>query len=170
MVGTMTLESATGFDESVISWIGAGRPPIYFGFGSMPVDRPTETVAMIANVCRELSERALICSGVLRLEDTVPTQDVMIVPATDHAAVLPRCRAIVHYGGSGTTAASVRSGVPTLVLWIGADQPVWATRIRRLGIGTSRRFSATTQATLRHELRTVLEPGCPLGRARWPIR
>lgn len=37
-------------------------------------------------------------------------------------------------------AASVRSGVPTLVLWIGADQPVWATRIRRLGVGTSRRF------------------------------
>lgn len=57
-------------------------------------------------------------------------------------------------------AASVRSDVPTLVLWIGADQPVWATRIRRLGVGTSRRFSATTQATLRHDLWTVLEPEC----------
>ncbi|WP_210248338.1 glycosyltransferase [Bradyrhizobium sp. UNPF46] len=160
LVGTMALESATCFDDSVNSWIGAGRRPIYFGFGSMPVDRPAETVEMIANACRELGERALICSGILPLEGTAPTRDVMIVPSVNHATVLPRCRAIVHHGGSGTTAASVRSGVPTLVLWIGADQPVWATQIKRLGVGTSRRFTATTAETLRHDLRTVLAPGC----------
>ena len=160
LVGTMTLESATDFDASVNSWIGAGRPPIYFGFGSMPVDKPAETVAMIANACRKLGERALICSGVLPLEDSAPGRDVMIVPSVNHATILPRCRAIVHHGGSGTTAASVRSGVPTLVLWIGADQPIWGTQIKRLGVGTSRRFAATTAETLRHDLRTVLAPGC----------
>ena len=89
-----------------------------------------------------------------------PTQEVMVVPSVNHAAVLPRCRAIVHHGGAGTTAASVRSGVPTLVLRVGADQPVWATQIRRLGVATSRRFAATTRETIRHDLRTVLEPGC----------
>ena len=165
LVGTMTLQSATDLDDAVDSWIGAGRPPIYFGFGSMPVDRPAETVAMIANACRELGERALICSGVLPLGSTAPTRDVMIVPSVNHAAVLPRCRAIVHHGGSGTTAASVRSGVPTLVLWIGADQPVWAKQIKRLAVGTSRRFSGTTQATLRYDLQTILGPRC-VARAR----
>lgn len=160
LVGTMTLEAATDLDDSVDSWIGAGRQPIYFGFGSMPVDRPAETVEMIANACRELGERALICSGVLPLGGTAQTRDVMIVPSVNHAMVLPRCRAIVHHGGSGTTAAGVRSGVPTLVLWIGADQPVWATQIKRLGVGTSRRLSATTQASLRNDLRTVLDSGC----------
>ena len=160
LVGTITLGSATDFDESVNSWIGAGRRPIYFGFGSMPVDRPAATVEMIANACRDLGERALICSGVLPLDGTAPIRDVMIVPAVNHAAVMPRCRAIVHHGGSGTTAASVRSGVPTLVLWIGADQPVWAAQIKRLGVGTSRRFSAMTRETLRDDLRTVLRPEC----------
>jgi len=160
LVGTMTLQSATAFDDSVNSWIAAGRRPLYFGFGSMPVDRPAETVAMITDACRDLGERALICSGVLPLEGTAPTQDVMIVPSVNHAAVLPRCRAIVHHGGAGTTAASMRSGVPTLVLWIGADQPVWATQVKRLGVGTSRRLATTTRDTLRHDLRTVLESGC----------
>lgn len=160
VVGTMTLQSATEFDDSANSWIAAGDRPLYFGFGSMPVDRPAETVAMIADACRELGERALICSGVLPLEGTAPTQDVMIVPSVNHAAVLPRCRAIVHHGGAGTTAASMRSGVPTLVLWIGADQPVWATQVKRLGVGTSRRLAATTRDTLRHDLRIVLESGC----------
>ncbi|WP_409333933.1 glycosyltransferase [Bradyrhizobium sp. ERR14] len=74
--------------------------------------------------------------------------------------MLPRCRAIVHHGGSGTTASSVRSGFPTLILWIGADQPIWGPQIKRLGVGTSRRFSVTTVETLRDDLRTVLEPGC----------
>ncbi|WP_199866337.1 glycosyltransferase [Bradyrhizobium sp.] len=160
LVGAMTLESATHSDASVRSWIGADRPPIYFGFGSMPVDKPAETIALIINTCRELGERALICSGVLRLEGRAPTKDAMIVPSVNHAEFLPRCRAIVHHGGAGTTAASVRSGVPTLVLWVGADQPVWATQIKRLGVGTSRRFSAMTRETLHDDLRTVLGSRC----------
>lgn len=144
----------------VKSWIGADRPPIYFGFGNMPVDRPAKTVAMIANACCELGERALICSGGLPLGCTAPTRDVMILPSVNHVAVLPRCRAIVHHGSCGATAASVRSGVPTLILWIGADQPVWAKQIKRLAVGTLRRFSGTTQATLRHDLQTILGPIC----------
>jgi UDP:flavonoid glycosyltransferase YjiC (YdhE family) len=165
LVGAMTLEFATHSDDRVNSWIGAGRPPIYFGFGSMPVDKPAETFALIINTCQELGERALICSGVLPLEDIAPTKEVMIVRSVNHAEFLPRCRAVVHHGGAGTTAASVRSGVPTLVLWVGADQPVWASQIKRLGVGTSRRFSAMTRETLHDDLRTVLGPGC-VARAR----
>lgn len=160
LVGAMTLESATHSDGSVRSWIGADRPPIYFGFGSMPLDKPAETIALIINTCRELGERALICSGALRVEGRAPTKDAMMVPSVNHAEFLPRCRAIVHHGGAGTTAASVRSGVPTLVLWVGADQPVWATQIKRLGVGTSRRFSAMTRETLHDDLRTVLGSRC----------
>jgi UDP:flavonoid glycosyltransferase YjiC (YdhE family) len=160
LVGAMTLELATHSDGSVNSWIGAGRPPIYFGFGSTPVDKPAETVSLIINTCRELGERALICSGGVPLESMGPTKEVMIVPLVNFAEFLPRCRAIVHHGGAGTTAASVRSGVPTLVLWMVADQPVWATQIKRLGVGTSRRFSAMTRETLHHDLRTVLGAEC----------
>ena len=50
-------------DDEVVSWIAAGKPPIYFGFGSTPVQSPAETVAMIADACAELGERALIYSA-----------------------------------------------------------------------------------------------------------
>ena len=36
-VGALTLELPTDADEEVLSWIAAGTPPIYFGFGSTPV-------------------------------------------------------------------------------------------------------------------------------------
>lgn len=160
LVGAITLELATCSDGLVKSWIGAGCPPIYFGFGSMPMDQPAETFSTIISTCRELRQRVLICSGGRHPDGMVPTEDVMVVPSLNHAEFLPRCRAIVHHGGAGTTAASVRSGVPTLVLWIGADQPVWAAQIKRLGVGTSRRFSAMTRETLRDDLRTVLRPEC----------
>lgn len=159
-VGSLTLQLDTGADGAVESWIASGTPPIYFGFGSMPVEDPKAAVAMITDVAASLGERALICSGVLALENTPPTDQVMVVPSVNHSTVFPRCRAIVHHGGAGTTSASVRAGVPTLVLWVGADQPVWAAQIKRLGVGTSRRFSKTTLQTLRADLRTVLGPQC----------
>ncbi|WP_197516955.1 glycosyltransferase, partial [Mycobacterium sp. E2699] len=52
-VGALTLELGADTDDEVASWIAAGKPPIYFGFGSTPVQSPTETVAMIADACAE---------------------------------------------------------------------------------------------------------------------
>jgi len=160
MVGSITLQMHTEVDQAVSAWIADGTPPIYFGFGSMPVDDPAEAIAMITAVSAELGERALICSGVLDVDNITAADHVKIVPSVNHAEVFPRCRAIVHHGGAGTTAASVRSGVPTLVLWVGADQPVWANQIKRLGVGTAQRFSKTTPQSLRNDLRTVLGPTC----------
>ncbi len=160
LVGSITLQLATQVDDSVASWIASGTPPIYFGFGSMPITEPAKAVEMITEVSADLGERALICTGVLDLA-TVPAADhVKIVQSVNHSAVFPRCRAIVHHGGAGTTAASVRSGVPTLVLWVGAEQPAWAASVKRLGVGTMRRFSASSAESLTADLRTVLSSGC----------
>ena len=62
-VGALTLELPGDADDEVLSWIAAGTPPIYFGFGSMPIPSPVETVAVISAACAQLGERALMCSG-----------------------------------------------------------------------------------------------------------
>ncbi|OHV04532.1 hypothetical protein BKN37_09555 [Mycobacterium talmoniae] len=157
-VGSISMELATDSDEEVASWIAASDPPIYFGFGSMPVQSPAQTVAMITEVCAELGERALICSGSCDFDDIPQANHVKLVGAVNHAAVFPRCRAVVHHGGAGTTAAGVRAGVPTVILWIGADQPVWAASVKRLEVGVSQRLSCTSRESLVAALRTVLTP------------
>lgn len=158
LIGSMTLQMPTEVDNEVEAWIAQGTPPIYFGFGSMPLDSPAEAVRLISNVCSELGERALICAGFSAFEETPATDDVMVVTAVNHSAVFPACRAVVHHGGAGTTAAGLRAGIPTLVLWVAAEQPLWGKQVQRLGVGTYRRFSATTQASLLADLRTVLAP------------
>jgi UDP:flavonoid glycosyltransferase YjiC (YdhE family) len=65
---------------------------------------------------------------------------------------------VVHHGGSGTTAASLRAGIPTLILWSSADQPYWGNQLKRLKVGTSRRFSTTTGESLVADLRRILAP------------
>jgi UDP:flavonoid glycosyltransferase YjiC (YdhE family) len=157
-VGALTMELPTASDDEIASWIASGPPPIYFGFGSMPVESPSDAVAMISAVCDELGERALISSGVWHLDETAYGDHVKLVGAVNHAAVFPACRAVVHHGGAGTTAAGIRAAVPTLVLWVGADQPVWATQVKRLKVGTARRFSSTNRSRLLAALRTVLDP------------
>lgn len=74
---------------------------------------------MIAQVCAELGERALISSGTWDLRGLTVPENVLLVGAVNHRTVFPRCRAVVHHGGAGTTAAGMRAGVPTLVLWVG---------------------------------------------------
>jgi len=157
-VGALTMESPTDADDEVASWITAGTPPIYFGFGSMPVGSLKDLVTMIGGACAELGERALICS---RAQDGggVPDFDhVKVVAAVNHAAIFPTCRAVVHHGGSGTTAAGLRAGGPALILWITSDQPIWAAQIKQLKVGSARRFSGTTRKTLATDLRSVLAP------------
>ncbi|WP_025735062.1 glycosyltransferase [Mycobacterium genavense] len=154
-VGALTLELPTDADAEVLSWIAAGTPPIYFGFGgAMTLPDPAETLAMITAACARLGERALV-SGLAG----ATSDRVKLVSAVSHAAVFPACRAVVHHGGAGTTAAGLRAGIPALILWHAADdQPVWAAAITRLGVGFGREFRSTTTDSLAARLRAILQP------------
>jgi UDP:flavonoid glycosyltransferase YjiC (YdhE family) len=157
-VGALTMELTTDADDDVASWIASGTPPICFGSGSIPVESPTATVEMISTACAQLAERALICFGGTDFSDVPYFDHVKVVGPVNYASVFPACRAVVHHGGSGTTAASLRAGIPTLALWSSADQPYWAAQIKRQKVGTARRFSATTPGSLVADLRTILAP------------
>jgi UDP:flavonoid glycosyltransferase YjiC (YdhE family) len=155
-VGALTMELPTNADNEVASWIAAGKPPIAFCFGSIPVESPADTVAMIGAACAQLGERALICSGASDFNRAPQFDHVKVVGPVNYAAIFPACRAVVHHGGAGTTAIGMRAGIPTLILWAGTDQPIWAAMVRRLKVGSARRFSTTTRDSLVAELRTIL--------------
>ncbi len=159
-VGALTLELPTNADAEVLSWIAAGTPPIYFGFGGgMKLPSPAETVAMITAACAQLGERALIGSGPHDLSRVPHPDHIKVVSAVNHAAIFPACRAVVHHGGAGTTAASMRAGIPTLILWLAVDdQPVWAEAVTRLEVGSGREFWSTTLDLLVADLRSILTP------------
>ncbi|WP_422746624.1 glycosyltransferase [Mycobacterium sp. WMMD1722] len=159
-VGTLTLEAPTEADADVVSWIAAGTAPIFFGFGSIPVESPADTLAMIGAACARLGERALVGAGWSDFGDVPLPGHVKVVGAVNYATIFPLCRAVVHHGGAGTTAAGLRAGVPALILWMADVQVMWGAAIKRLGVGAARRFSFTTEKSLVADLRTILAPEC----------
>jgi len=166
-VGALTLELPTDADEEVLSWIAAGTPPIYFGFGSgVSLQHPAHTFALISVACARLGERALICAGASDFANAPHSDQVKVVGAMNHAAIFPACRAVVHQGGAGTTAAGMRAGIPALILWHPIDdQQIWADAVARLKVGSGRAFSASNLGSLLADLRSILNPQC-ITRAR----
>jgi len=157
-VGALTLDQPVGTDDDVLSWIASGTPPIYFGFGSTPLPSPAETIAVLSAACARLGERGVFCSGPNDVADAPDFDNLKVVSAVNHAAILPACRAAVLHGGAGTTAAALRAGIPMLIMWFWLDQPVWAAGIERLKVGTAREFAVSTLDSLTADLRLVLTP------------
>lgn len=153
--GTGARGAGAGGTAGLDAWLGDGAPPVYVGFGSMPVADPRALLAAVDSACAELGVRALVSAGWNDFsgadggpgpEGAGPDTDrVRVVGAVDHAAVLPRCRAAVHHGGAGTTAAALRAGLPAVVGWYSADQPMWGDLLRGAGVGVARRASTLTQ-------------------------
>jgi UDP:flavonoid glycosyltransferase YjiC (YdhE family) len=164
-VGALAMQLTTAADEDVAAWIAAGTPPICFGFGSVPVESPADTIAMISAACAELGERALVCSGSTDFSNVPVPAHVKVVGVVNYATIFPACRAVVHHGGAGTLAACLRAGVPQLILWTLPDQPFFAAQLKRLKVGAGRRFSTTTEKSLVADLRRILAPQY-VGRAR----
>jgi UDP:flavonoid glycosyltransferase YjiC (YdhE family) len=113
---------------------------------------------MIVAACAQLNQRLLICTGPNDLSEFDHYDHVKFVDAVGHAAILPRCQAAVHHGGAGTTAAVMRAGVPSLILWLWLDQPVWAAGVEQLKIGTGQRFSDANLESLTAGLRWIVTP------------
>lgn len=147
-----------GCDDAVDAWLRAGDPPVYVGFGSMPVRDPAALLASVSGACADLGLRALVSAGWNSFEATDVGDHVRVVGPVDHATVLPRCVAAVHHGGAGTTAAVLRAGIPSVVGWYSADQPIWGRLLERAGVGTSRGVSSLDRPTLRTALDEVLRP------------
>ena len=157
-VGALTMELPTDADEEVASWIAAGTPPIFFGFGSMLVESPADTLAMISAACAQLGERALVGAAGSDFSNVPNFDHVKVVGAMNYAEIFPSCRAVVHHGSTGTTSAGLRAGVPTLILWTIRDQAIMGAQVKRLKVGTSRRLSTATEKSLVTDLRTILAP------------
>jgi UDP:flavonoid glycosyltransferase YjiC (YdhE family) len=84
-----------------------------------------------------------------------------------HAELLPRCRAVVSHGGSGSILGALAHGVPSVLLPMGADQPQNAARCKELGVARVLDAVSATPETVRDAVADVLsDPGYRAAAAR----
>ncbi|MFI9505061.1 glycosyltransferase [Nocardia sp. NPDC052566] len=140
----------------VVAWIVEDEPPVYFGFGSMPIRDTRAVLDMVDQVCRRLGQRALVSAGWSGLVPADTGPHIRVVGPLAHDIVFPLCTAAVHHGGIGTTFESLRAALPTLVCSVSFDQPMWGGQVERLGVGAHIPFRRLDPARLAEGLRTVL--------------
>jgi sterol 3beta-glucosyltransferase len=137
VTGYWFLAEATDWNPPValLDFLQAGSPPVYIGFGSMGSDDPIATADLILQAIERTGQRAILQSGWGGLSTTTLPATVFVVDSIPHSWLFSQVAAIVHHGGAGTTAASLRAGVPTIVIPFFADQPFWGQRVLELGVG-----------------------------------
>jgi UDP:flavonoid glycosyltransferase YjiC (YdhE family) len=86
-------------------------------------------------VCAALGARGLLLSKYAAAIPSRLPSDVYHCTFAPFRQLLPRCAAVVHHGGVGTTAAALEAGCPQLVLPLAWDQPDNAARVTKLGVG-----------------------------------
>ena len=120
---------------ALTAFLDAGEPPVCVGFGSMIGADPDATTAVVLDALARSRTRAVLLTGWGGLAPGPVSDDVLAVEHVPHAWLFPRVAAVVHHGGAGTTAATLRAGTPSVVVPHGVDQPYWGRRVAALGAG-----------------------------------
>ncbi|GGV34369.1 glycosyl transferase [Kitasatospora herbaricolor] len=142
----------------VEAFLQAGEPPVYVGFGSIPLRDADDVARSAVEAVRAQGRRVLLSRGWADLAPADDQDDCLAVGEVDHHALFPRVAAVVHHGGAGTTTTAARAGAPQVVVPQLADQPYWAGRVADLGIGAAHDGPHPTFESLSAALAVALTP------------
>ncbi|KAK3145315.1 hypothetical protein QOZ80_4AG0327170 [Eleusine coracana subsp. coracana] len=138
VVGFCFLDLASNYvpPEPLVKWLEAGDKPIYIGFGSLPVQEPQKMTEIIVKALEITGQRGIINKGWGGLGTLEEQKDfVYLLDNCPHDWLFLHCKAVVHHGGAGTTAAGLKAACPTTIVPFFGDQPFWGDRVHARGLG-----------------------------------
>jgi UDP:flavonoid glycosyltransferase YjiC (YdhE family) len=120
--------------DDLRKFIEAGPPPVFIGFGSMPLRDPQGTTAIILEALKLSGQRAILQMGWGGLAEQELPDHVFKLDYAPYGWLFPRMAGTVHHGGSGTTAFGLRAGVPSIIVPFLFDQFYWGKQVAELGV------------------------------------
>jgi sterol 3beta-glucosyltransferase len=136
------------------AFLDDGEPPLYMGLGSMPLLDPRPVLDRFLKVAEGLQCRVVVggtFSDPAAVRASLPSW-ARLSGAVDHDALFARCKAVLHHGGAGSTATSLRAGKATVVCAVLGDQYFWGRVVDRAGVGAALPFQKLSDARLRRTL------------------
>jgi sterol 3beta-glucosyltransferase len=121
--------------RALLTFLESGPAPIYVGFGSMASQDAELLTHKVLVAARESKQRVVLATGWGGLVTAELPEYAYALQSAPHDWLFPRCAAVIHHGGSGTTGTGLQAGKPTLVCPFFGDQPFWGRRIFELGVG-----------------------------------
>uniref|UniRef100_A0A804ML81 sterol 3beta-glucosyltransferase n=1 Tax=Zea mays TaxID=4577 RepID=A0A804ML81_MAIZE len=138
VVGFCFLDLASDYEppETLLRWLGSGDSPIYIGFGSLPIPEPDKLTRIIVQALEISGQRGIINKGWGGLGNLEESKEfVYVLDNVPHDWLFLQCKAVVHHGGAGTTAAGLKAGCPTTIIPFFGDQFFWGSMVHARGLG-----------------------------------
>ncbi len=145
--GYMTLEQHGQLSDDLQRFLDSGPPPVYVGFGSMPLGSRERMSRLLVDTARSTGRRFVVSRGWAGIPRTAEDDRCLFVDDEPHGLLFPRVAAVVHHGGAGTIATAARAGVPQVVLPHMADQFQWRSQVVKLGLGPGAPMLRTVSAS-----------------------
>ncbi|KAF2012068.1 glycosyltransferase family 1 protein [Aaosphaeria arxii CBS 175.79] len=134
--------------EDLVNFIAKAREDnkklVYVGFGSIVIEDPAALTQAVIQSVLKADVRCILSKGwsdrlgkgkeASQAEVPIPPE-VFQIQACPHDWLFKQMDAAVHHGGSGTTGASLRAGIPTIIKPFFGDQFFFAQRVEDLGVG-----------------------------------
>lgn len=116
---------------------------VYIGFGSIVVSDPAALTKTVVESVLKADVRCILSKG---WSDRLGNQDAAVpevvlppeihqIKSAPHDWLFKQIDAAAHHGGAGTTGASLRAGLPTIVKPFFGDQFFFGSRVEDLGVG-----------------------------------
>jgi sterol 3beta-glucosyltransferase len=120
-----------------------GKKLVYVGFGSIVVQDSAALTNTVIKSVLKADVRCILSKGwsdrldkkdANEIEAPLPPE-VYQIKAAPHDWLFTQIDAVAHHGGAGTTGASLRAGLPTIIKPFFGDQFFFGSRVEDLGIG-----------------------------------
>jgi sterol 3beta-glucosyltransferase len=145
---------------SLKNFLDSGPPPVFMTFGSVMEGDPSPgaITRLMVDAAGMAGCRAIIQSEWERIGDIPEHPDIYRITRAAHQRIFPRCAAVVHAGGAGTTQTATRAGCPSVIVAHANDQESWGKLLKQSGIApeTLHRRSITAEKLAR-AIRRVLD-------------
>jgi rhamnosyltransferase subunit B len=141
--------------DDLARFLDHGAPPVLVTLGTSAATNAQDAFDLVAAAVEDLGHRPLLLVGNERNRAALAGRDDTWTFAP-LPAVLSRCRAVVHAGGHGSTAAALHAGVPQVAMPQGFDQVAQADRLVALGLGAALPFRRRRPDRLRRAVEVAL--------------
>ncbi|KAI1848441.1 hypothetical protein JX266_005747 [Neoarthrinium moseri] len=115
---------------------------VYVGFGSIVVPDPAKMTQEVIDAVLKADVRCVLSKGWsdrMGADPSVPEPElppeIFRIKSAPHDWLFAQMDAAAHHGGSGTTGASLRAGIPTIIRPFFGDQFFFGGRVEDLGVG-----------------------------------
>lgn len=120
-----------------------GKKIVYVGFGSITISDPAALTKTVVDSVVKADVRCILSKGwserMEKRDKSIPEATlpscIHQIKSAPHDWLFQQVDAAVHHGGAGTTGASLRAGVPTIVKPFFGDQFFFGGRVQDLGVG-----------------------------------